>query len=81
MGVPASDVQSYAPSEKLAELCVCAGYEVTENRYIQKQTVNHKDSLSVPRIFIQGRFVKPRPNPLAQAGAGQQLASSPHAQS
>lgn len=46
--------------EKLAELCTFAGYEMSENRYIQRQTVNHKDSISVERIFIQGRFVKPR---------------------
>ena len=46
-------------AEKLAKLCTSAGYSVAENRYIQRQTVNHKESLSVERIFIQGRFVKP----------------------
>ena len=52
---------SYSHTEKLAELCLCAGYEIAENRYIQKQTVNRKEALSVPRIFIQGRFLKPSP--------------------
>lgn len=30
-----------------------------ENRYIQKETVNHKEDLHVPRVFIQGKFMKP----------------------
>ena len=46
-------------AEKLAELCRSAGFQVVDNRYVQRETVNHKDSISVGRIFIQGRFVKP----------------------
>ena len=49
-------------TEKLAEICSAAGYEIAENRYVTKQTVNHKEALCVPRIFIQGRFIKPRPH-------------------
>ena len=49
-------------AEKLAEICSAAGFEIAENRYITKQTVNHKEALCVPRIFIQGRFIKPRPH-------------------
>lgn len=60
--------------EKLAELCLCANYEIAENRYIQKETVNHKDSLSASRIFIQGRFVKPR-HSLSQNAVDQQSPS------
>ena len=56
-------------TEKLAEVCRSAGFQVAENRYIQRETVNHKDSISVERIFVQGRFVKPNsectPKPLS----------------
>ena len=47
------------PPEKLAELGTEAGFEVTESRYIQRETVNKKEGLCVPRIFIQGRLIKP----------------------
>ena len=36
-----------------------AGFEVVENSYVQKETVNLKEGVSAPRVFIQGRFVKP----------------------
>ena len=50
---------SFTSAEKLAELVTEAGFKVTENRYVQKETVNKKEGLCVPRIFIQGRFIKP----------------------
>lgn len=49
----------YVCTEKLAELVIEAGFEVVENSYIQKETVNVKEGISVPRVFIQGRFLKP----------------------
>jgi len=45
--------------QKLAELVTEAGFEIIENRYIRKETVNRKEDLCVPRVFVQGRFVKP----------------------
>ena len=50
---------SHLNPEKLAELVTEAGFEIIENRYIRKETVNYKEDLSVPRVFVQGRFVKP----------------------
>lgn len=46
-------------TEKLAELVKEAGFEVMENSYVQKETVNLKEGISAPRVFIQGRFRKP----------------------
>ena len=45
--------------EKLAELVTEVGFGIVENRYIQKETINRKEDLHVPRVFIQGKFVKP----------------------
>lgn len=51
---------SYLPlTEKVATLAVEAGYEVTLNEYVQKETVNHKEELCVPRIFVQAKLRKP----------------------
>ena len=46
--------------EKLAEVFTSAGFEVVENHYVQRMTVNHKEAISAERIFIQGRFARPR---------------------
>ena len=48
-------------TEKLAELVQEAGFKVVENGYVQKETVNVKEGISAPRVFIQGRFLKPPP--------------------
>lgn len=45
--------------EKLAELVTEVGFGIVENCYIQKETINRKENLHVPRVFIQGKFVKP----------------------
>jgi methyltransferase-like protein 6 len=34
------------------------GYEVVENEYIERETVNHKEGIVAKRIFIQGKFRK-----------------------
>ena len=36
-----------------------AGFEVSSSEYINRQTVNKKEGLEVPRIFVQGKFAKP----------------------
>ena len=35
------------------------GFEVSRSEYIHRQTVNKKEGLEVPRIFVQGKYVKP----------------------
>lgn len=55
-------VCAYICAEKLAELVKGAGFDVVENRYVQKETVNVKEGVSAPRVFIQGRFIKPSSN-------------------
>ena len=40
-------------------LFASAGFEVIENKYIHKRTVNKKEGVDVPRIFLQGKFKKP----------------------
>jgi methyltransferase-like protein 6 len=36
-----------------------AGFEIISNVYIHRRTVNKKEGLDVPRIFVQGKFQKP----------------------
>ncbi|KAL1131206.1 hypothetical protein AAG570_010824 [Ranatra chinensis] len=43
----------------LAELFTKAGFEIISNYYIHRKTVNIKEELDVPRIFLQGKFRKP----------------------
>ena len=35
-----------------------AGFEIVENGYIHRSTVNKKEGIDVPRIFVQGKFRK-----------------------
>nr|CAD7462284.1 unnamed protein product [Timema tahoe] len=49
----------YFSEEYLAELLVGAGFEIVSNTYIQRRTVNKKDGIDVPRIFIQAKAKKP----------------------
>lgn len=51
----------YFSEEKLCEVAVEAGFEVLENGYVQKETVNHKENICAPRIFIQAKLRKPLP--------------------
>ena len=36
-----------------------AGFEIVSNEYVLRETVNKKEGLCVPRVFVQGKFVKP----------------------
>ncbi|KAK4881469.1 hypothetical protein RN001_004788 [Aquatica leii] len=42
----------------LRELFVTAGFEVLDISYIHRRTINKKENVDVPRIFIQGKFKK-----------------------
>ena len=46
----------------LAGLFEEAGFVVTSNDYISRQTVNKKEGLCVPRVFVQAKFTKPETN-------------------
>ncbi|KAE8596877.1 hypothetical protein XENTR_v10016270 [Xenopus tropicalis] len=37
-----------------------AGFEEVSNEYVLRETVNKKESLCVPRVFIQSKFCKPQ---------------------
>ncbi|XP_033762193.1 tRNA N(3)-methylcytidine methyltransferase METTL6-like [Pecten maximus] len=49
----------YFSTELLMKLVSEVGLTVCECEYVQRETVNRKEGLSVPRIFVQGKFVKP----------------------
>ena len=36
-----------------------AGFQALENDYAYRRTVNKKEGINVPRIFVQAKFVKP----------------------
>ncbi|KAM8967082.1 tRNA N(3)-cytidine methyltransferase METTL6 [Pelodytes ibericus] len=45
--------------EYLLHLFSAAGYEEVSNEYVLRETVNKKEGLCVPRIFLQSKFRKP----------------------
>ena len=47
-----------------------SGFEVASSEYVHRQTVNKKEGLEVPRIFVQGKFVKPMRNNVAVTESG-----------
>lgn len=44
--------------ELIQELFESAGFSVCENTYVNRRTINQKESLDVARIFLQGKFIK-----------------------
>uniref|UniRef100_A0A7N9CTY2 tRNA N(3)-cytidine methyltransferase n=1 Tax=Macaca fascicularis TaxID=9541 RepID=A0A7N9CTY2_MACFA len=49
--------------EFLAQLFMDTGYEEVVNEYVFRETVNKKEGLCVPRVFLQSKFLKPLKNP------------------
>ncbi|XP_072709970.1 tRNA N(3)-cytidine methyltransferase METTL6 [Ciconia boyciana] len=45
--------------EFLSQLFKAEGYEQVVNEYVQRETVNRKEDLRVPRVFLQSKFQKP----------------------
>ncbi|PKU35837.1 methyltransferase-like protein 6 [Limosa lapponica baueri] len=45
--------------EFLSQLFKAEGYEEVVNEYVQRETVNRKEDLRVPRVFLQSKFQKP----------------------
>ncbi|XP_057293080.1 tRNA N(3)-methylcytidine methyltransferase METTL6-like [Hydractinia symbiolongicarpus] len=48
----------YFSLEYAEDLFSSVGFKVIENTYIHKRTVNKKEEVDVPRIFIQGKYKK-----------------------
>ena len=47
--------------ECLQSLAEDAGFKAVESQYVHRDTVNKKEGLRVPRIFVQAKFVRPPP--------------------
>ncbi|KAA8591951.1 hypothetical protein FQN60_017325 [Etheostoma spectabile] len=45
--------------EFLAELFADTGLQSVSNDYVLRETVNKKEGLCVPRVFLQSKFTKP----------------------
>ncbi|KAI1242877.1 hypothetical protein IHE44_0000432, partial [Lamprotornis superbus] len=45
--------------EFLSQLFKAEGYEQVASEYVQRETVNRKEDLRVPRVFLQSKFQKP----------------------
>jgi methyltransferase-like protein 6 len=44
---------------ELTRLAESAGFAVERCEYIQRETVNKKEGVHMPRIFVQAVFVRP----------------------
>lgn len=49
----------YFAEQEMGDLFREAGFEVVTNSYIHRRTVNPKEGIDVPRIFVQAKFRKP----------------------
>lgn len=49
----------YFSEERTRQLFEGAGFDTDLNAYVTRTTVNKKEGLSVPRIFVQSKFIKP----------------------
>lgn len=48
----------YFAEEEVSKLFCQTGFTVMVNSYIHRRTVNPKENIDVPRIFVQGKFLK-----------------------
>lgn len=49
----------YFTTALINKLVLSTGFKVISNEYVLRETVNKKEGLSVPRVFVQGKFLKP----------------------
>lgn len=49
----------YFAEDEVSDLFRNAGFEVVVNSYIHRRTINPKEKIDVPRIFVQSKFRKP----------------------
>ncbi|CAO1376993.1 unnamed protein product [Diamesa hyperborea] len=52
----------YFEVKEVEELFKNAGFEIVDNKFIHRRTINVKLNINVPRIFLQGKFKKPAEN-------------------
>ena len=45
-------------AELMSKLVTDSGYEVVSNDYVMRETTNKKDGVTVPRVFLQGKYKK-----------------------
>lgn len=48
----------YFSEEEVLNLFESTGFKVLSCSYIQRRTINLKEKIDVPRIFVQGKFGK-----------------------
>ncbi|KAI1295548.1 tRNA N(3)-methylcytidine methyltransferase METTL6 [Halotydeus destructor] len=48
----------YFSTEHLSKLAVSAGFQVLSMEYVSRKTVNLKEGINVPRIFVQAKLLK-----------------------
>lgn len=48
----------YFSEKEVSNLFRSVGFEILTCHYVQRRTVNFKEKIDVPRIFVQGKFVK-----------------------
>ncbi|XP_003738034.1 methyltransferase-like protein 6 [Galendromus occidentalis] len=60
----------YFSEEVVKSLFESAGFQTKENSYVTRSTINRKEGIDVPRIFVQSKFVKPQARYLMQFADG-----------
>ncbi|KAJ6629256.1 tRNA N(3)-methylcytidine methyltransferase METTL6 [Pseudolycoriella hygida] len=50
----------YFSDSELSEMVKSVGFEVKVCGYVHRRTINVKEKIDTPRIFIQGKFIKPQ---------------------
>ncbi|XP_075403311.1 tRNA N(3)-cytidine methyltransferase METTL6 isoform X2 [Tenrec ecaudatus] len=63
--------------EFLARLFADTGYEEVVNEYVFRETVNKKEGLCVPRVFLQSKFRKPPKSPAPSSHDPDPLGTQP----
>ena len=42
----------------MAELVASVGFQIESNEYVIRETTNKKEEITVPRVFLQGKYKK-----------------------
>lgn len=50
----------YFSVEGVSQLFEKSGFEVVTSDYVYRRTINKKEEIDVQRIFVQGKFRKPK---------------------
>lgn len=48
----------YFSEKEVSNLFQSVGFKVLTCNYVQRRTINFKEKIDVPRIFVQGKFAK-----------------------